>query len=68
LKTKVEELIEKFAMDNPSFICDDFNCSKIIDAEEKLLLVIFENLILHPVLKSFFFSEKAFRSFCYDEP
>lgn len=28
-------------MENPSFICDDFSCSKIIDAEEKLLLVKF---------------------------
>lgn len=26
-------------MDNPAFICETFHCAKIIDAEEKLLLV-----------------------------
>lgn len=36
-------------MDNPSFICDNFICAKVIDAEEKLLLVNLINFEPHPV-------------------
>lgn len=57
-------------MDNPSFVCENFNHSKMIDAEAKLLLVFksSKELLLTSGLTIFpNFPEKAQRGFCQQE-